>query len=332
MVSPELTEKVAGLLQSCGIASAGLSLSVVGGGGNNQVFSMDLDTGRYLAKAYFNHPADTRDRLGTEYAFLSYAATLGLRTVPAPVARSDADHLGIYEFIDGVKITADTLQPHHVRSAAQFIATLNGDSRRSAVLPPASEACFTIEQHLDMVDRRLQRLQDIAGDDDPQRKAKELVRQLTDAWRRRRAQIAAAAAPDLSHDDQCISPSDFGFHNALLKGDSELCFIDFEYAGWDDPAKLIGDFFCQPAVPVPPTYFDEFAEIVVSYSARPQVLRERAHLLLPAFQIKWCCIMLNEFLPTVAQRRQFADPASSLEQRQRRQLDKTEQFFQSRLV
>ena len=332
MVSPELTEKVAGLLQSCGIAPTGLSLSVVGGGGNNQVFAVDLDAGRYLAKAYFNHPADTRDRLGAEYAFLSYAATLGLKTVPTPVARSSADHLGVYEFIDGTKITSDTLQPQHVRSAAQFIAALNGTSRRNAVLPAASEACFTIEQHLDMVDRRLQRLQDITDDGDLQRKARELVRQLTDAWRRRRVQIAAAAAPDLSEDDRCISPSDFGFHNVLLKGDGELCFIDFEYAGWDDPAKLIGDFFCQPAVPVPPTYFDEFATMVVSYSAQPEVLRERAHLLLPAFQIKWCCIMLNEFLPTAAQRRQFADPASSLEQRQRRQIDKTEQFFQSRLV
>ncbi len=332
MVSPELTEKVAGLLQSCGIAPTGLSLSVVGGGGNNQVFAVNLDAGRYLAKAYFNHPADLRDRLGAEYAFLSYAATLGLKTVPTPVARSSADHLGVYEFIDGAKITSDTLQPQHMRSAAQFIAALNGTSRRNAVLPPASEACFTIEQHLDMVDRRLQRLLDIAGDGDLQRKAQDLVRRLTDAWRRRRAQIAAAAIPDLPEDDRCISPSDFGFHNVLLRSDGELCFIDFEYAGWDDPAKLIGDFFCQPAVPVPPAYFDEFAATIVSYSARPELLRERAHLLLPAFQIKWCCIMLNEFLPAAAQRRQFADPSLSPEQRQRRQLDKTEQFFQSRLV
>ena len=30
----------------------------------------------------------------------------------------------------------------------------------------------------------------------------------------------------------------------------ELCFLDFEYAGWDDPAKMVADFFCQPAVPV----------------------------------------------------------------------------------
>src|SRR5258708_29751946 len=41
----------------------------------------------------------------------------------------------------------------------------------------------------------------------------------------------------------------FGFHNALLRPSQELCFLDFEYAGHDDPAKMVGDFFSQPAIP-----------------------------------------------------------------------------------
>ena len=55
----------------------------------------------------------------------------------------------------------------------------------------------------------------------------------------------------LDTQESVLSPSDFGFHNALLGPDGKLCFIDFEYAGWDDPAKLICDFFCQPQTPVP---------------------------------------------------------------------------------
>src|SRR5260370_15342476 len=46
-----------------------------------------------------------------------------------------------------------------------------------------------------------------------------------------------------------LSPSDFGFHNALRTGDGCTRFFDFEYAGWDDPARMVCDFFCQPAVP-----------------------------------------------------------------------------------
>ena len=42
-----------------------------------------------------------------------------------------------------------------------------------------------------------------------------------------------------------IISSDFGFHNVINKN-NKLFFIDFEYAGLDDPIKLICDFYCQP--------------------------------------------------------------------------------------
>src|SRR6185503_11886129 len=46
-----------------------------------------------------------------------------------------------------------------------------------------------------------------------------------------------------------LSPSDFGYHNAVLADDETVRFFDFEYAGWDDPAKLVCDFFNQVEVP-----------------------------------------------------------------------------------
>ena len=45
-----------------------------------------------------------------------------------------------------------------------------------------------------------------------------------------------------------LSPSDFGFHNAIRRSDDVLIFIDFEYFGWDDPAKTISDFLLHPAM------------------------------------------------------------------------------------
>ena len=43
-------------------------------------------------------------------------------------------------------------------------------------------------------------------------------------------------------EDLQISPSDFGFHNALRTNTGPV-FFDFEFSGWDDPAKTIIDFF-----------------------------------------------------------------------------------------
>ncbi|MDB5988745.1 MAG: hypothetical protein JWQ10_148 [Herbaspirillum sp.] len=334
MASADLTRTITGLLRAKGLDFASISLAAIEGGGNNRVFAVDTDAGKYVAKAYFNDAADTRDRLGAEYAFLSYAADLGLTIVPKPIACSVEQHIGVYEFIGGSKLAAAQLNRGHVLAAARFIADLNTGARHEMPLslPSASEACFSIAQHLGSVDRRIEKLQMVTGEDELTRQAQALVEAISTVWRRQRERIAATTMPALDAEDRCISPSDFGFHNALLRDSGDLCFIDFEYAGWDDPAKMIGDFFCQPAVPVPPVYFDDFVSAALKYSDNAEILRARARLLLPASQIKWCCIMLNEFLPEAARRRQFANPALEPEQRKRTQLDKTQHFFNSWLA
>ena len=46
-----------------------------------------------------------------------------------------------------------------------------------------------------------------------------------------------------------LSPSDFGFHNALRRPDGTIVFVDFEYFGWDDPAKMMADAMLHPGNP-----------------------------------------------------------------------------------
>jgi hypothetical protein len=111
----------------------------------------------------------------------------------------------------------------------------------------------------------------------------------------------------LDRSEWIISPSDFGFHNAMLrKSDNTLCFHDFEYAGWDDPAKLFGDFFNQIEVPVSLDYLHSTADTLVQLSTEPQKLGWRLKTLLPVYAVKWCCIALNPVLASDASRRQFS--------------------------
>jgi hypothetical protein len=123
-------------------------------------------------------------------------------------------------------------------------------------------------------------------------------------------------------EDRCLSPSDFGFHNTIRATDGHLCFIDFEYAGWDDPAKLVADFFCQPELPVPPRFFEEFAQVIARQTSNPELHLSRFRFLLPVYRLKWCCILLNEFLPAGAERRRFAYPTLSDQTRKEEQLQK----------
>jgi hypothetical protein len=140
-----------------------------------------------------------------------------------------------------------------------------------------------------------------------------------------RAAVAADGQPldaPLPIAARVLSPSDFGFHNCLATA-SGLRFIDFEYAGWDDPAKTVCDFFCQPAVPVPGEHFERFLAAVISATGDAGI-RGRVALLLPVYELKWCCIMLNEFLPVGDDRRSFARADESHDMRHLKQLQKVE--------
>ncbi len=105
--------------------------------------------------------------------------------------------------------------------------------------------------------------------------------------------------------DRCLSAIRLWFSQRVDDARG-LKFLDFEYAGWDDPAKLACDFFCQPAVPAPHEYFADFVAVLTAGLSDPTMHAERIELLLPVYQVKWCCILLNEFLPIDGRRRQFA--------------------------
>jgi len=101
-------------------------------------------------------------------------------------------------------------------------------------------------------------------------------------------QIVAGSCDDaLDASTRCVSPSDFGFHNAL-RTPSGVKFLDFEFAGWDDPTKLVADFYLQPRVPVRPR--KEILSDAMPSSTKG--LAARYSVLFPILELKWRCIIL----------------------------------------
>lgn len=293
-------------------------------GGNSRVYIVSVDGRRLAVKQYFRHQSDERDRLHAERSFLEFAAAAGIRSVPRVVAFDPERGIGVYEYIAGRPLVAPDITAGRVREAARFFLDLNGYRRAAQSLPPASEACFTIAAHLDLVDGRVARLHTI-----PEPQAERFVASLSRRWQDIRAGIASRAEALDAAFERCVSPSDFGFHNALLRDSGELCFLDFEYAGWDDPAKMVCDFFAHPGLPVPHEHFGEFAATTMAFSTHAAALQARARALLPLFQLKWCCIMMNEFVPEAAERRRFANPEADEAAAKRRQLDKAGRLLES---
>ena len=110
----------------------------------------------------------------------------------------------------------------------------------------------------------------------------------------------------LTQEDLTLSPSDFGFHNALEKDSGEIIFHDFEYFGWDDPVKLMCDFAFHPGMELNREMRKLwFRATLKLYGAG---LLPRLNASWPLYGLCWVLILLNEFRSDVWARRCAADP------------------------
>jgi hypothetical protein len=329
--SENLHKQAEKLLQKAQISAEIKEIAPVRGGGNNQAHKIGCDKASYLLKTYFFHPDDPRDRLQHEFSFSSYAWNQGIQTIARPLADSPQTHQGLYAFIEGRKLTKNEINIEKVDECAQFFALLNENKHNdeAKALPTASEAYFSVADHLKGIKKRIQRLKNIHTHEKIDQQAEKFIKKALEPTAKRLFDDILASKLEknriLSLRERCLSPSDFGFHNALLDSQNHIRFIDFEYAGWDDPAKMVSDFFSQPAIPVPPEFSDHFIEKILEKRHFDAQIRLRIHYLLPLYRIKWCCIILNEFVRTDAERRAHAlgDAVS----RKKRQLELAEQHL-----
>jgi predicted Ser/Thr protein kinase len=338
MPESELKDIIGPLLKESRIQGKVRSIAPCAKGGNNRLYKITIDNDTYAIKQYFKSSGDIRDRLGSEFNFLSYAQTVIPDMVPKAYGRDTSNGLAVYEFLQGNPFSPDTVGKKQVNDAAVFFCALNQPDHRNSCLarslPYSAEACFSIQSHLDIVSGRLNRLMEMPQGCVEDRNAYEFVERLLVFWndivRSIKKSIGTAALDqELAQDARCVSPSDFGFHNALSGENGKIWFIDFEYAGWDDPSRMVADFFSQLAVPIPVRYFDDFTSYVMSVFPESARLIERAALLLPVYRIKWCCIALNVFLPKHLERRLFANPELNEQRVKAEQLTKAEAILES---
>jgi hypothetical protein len=304
-------------------------------GRNSEVLLLSNQQGRWILKHYYRHASDKRDRLGTEFDFLTFLQDSGVSGTPRPLGADRELACGLYSFLPGRRPSA--IASTHISRAAGFVREIN-QHRRSAgakQLPKAADACMSWQDHLSLSESRLSQLLATTPTVQLAFEAQAFVRhQLLGVWAELKSKILreialSEFASPLASDSQIISPSDFGFHNTLEDG-GHLSFVDFEYAGWDDPAKLICDFICQPELPVSAGQGLQFREELLLDLPDPEGVRHRVKHLLPVHRVKWCCIILNEFKLEDLRRRSHAgvEPNGLLAS----QLDKAKQYFDTHLA
>jgi hypothetical protein len=254
----------------------------------------------------------------------------GERAVPRPLVADEDVACAIYEHIDGTPVERSTEQSD-IEQAVAFLIRLRSYANRdgSDLLPPAAEACFSVEAIIGNIRARLSRL--IEVQDEHQLLRSFLQDEFTPALVEIESSLEAGGLvldTELERQERTLSPSDFGFHNVIRRPDGDIAFVDFEYFGWDDPAKLISDFLLHPAMQLSDFLKGRFFDGTIAGFQQFGPVARRVKIVYPLFALKWCMILLNEFLPDQMERRQFA--IQQLQERgesQSRQLQKARQML-----
>ena len=215
--------------------------------------------------------------------------------------------------------------------AAQFLHKINKKKIGKINIENASESSFDLQGHFRIIDKRIFLLKNIDHSDSLNIEVINLIKELLSYWEEVKNNILSLKSnnqfQELKKEDICISPSDFGFHNCIVGSNNKTYFIDFEYAGFDDPAKTLSDFFIQPEIEVPKKFLEEFGLIAFKDCPNKLDTIERTKILFPMFQVKWVCIVLNEFLEDKLARRIFSHSIQDISEHKIKQLNKAKKIF-----
>ena len=332
-----MEEKVLDLLKSINQDVSSVVVDFIERTGNNKVAIINTEKNVFFAKKYFNNNSDVKDRFQSEVSLFEYAKECAPDFVPNIYAIDEINRIILFEKISGKNVKSEELDTKSILSAASFFSSLNKPEFKFTLgskINNAAEACFSINDHLELVEKRIISLEKAIKNDLENSNASSAINLIRAAFEKIKNQILNYANQNMIQldleieiNDRVISPSDFGFHNCLKKKNSDLVFFDFEYSGWDDPAKVVGDFFNQLQVPVSEIYFHIFVEKAFENQKNKNELVTRAKLLLPLFKIKWACIAMNIFIPVNLERRLFSNPNLDITNYKEEQIQKANKIL-----
>lgn len=294
-----------------------LAVERMEGGRNHRLDRLIGASGRgYVVKRDLVTEPDGRRRLEVEFRSLDFLWRQGVRNVPQPLQYDAAHGWALYSHLQGAAISPAAATDADIDHLVGFLGQLKTlrTCRESQVLPSASEACFSARALGQAIGRRMEQLTALPSMTMEETRLQGfLAERLAPAWHRLTARCEAilqtmgwSLASEVSGEARTLSPSDFGLHNALRQPNGQLLLVDFEYFGWDDPAKMIADTLLHPGTAFSPAHQRRFASgIFREFSEQPQ-LRVRVEAIWPLCGLNWCLILLNEFLPACWRRRSHA--------------------------
>jgi len=281
-------------------------ISIIKSGKNSKIYKINTGKKIIILKSYYGK---NNTRIKKEFEFYQYLNQENIKNVITPIAFDFRNNFAAFPFIEGNKIKI--IKKNHIVQFANFINKINQKNKYPKKLGLATEGIMNRKNYIEICKKRINKLQLV---DKKGLIKKDFHLFLTtkiipkfNFFKKKinDRKILNHTKYKLYKKDMIISPSDFGFNNAIVSG-KKIFFFDFEYSGYDDSVKLICDFYCQPNQKVSPKLKEIFKVKIIKNYKNYKELDYLISELLPINYIKWCCIILNEFLPSKLNTRKHA--------------------------
>ena len=236
-------------------------------------------------------------RIKREKIFYEYLKKIEKKNIVNPLGFNIGLNMALYPYVNGHKIKK--IRDDYIEELVNFINQIN-KKKKFIKLPYAIDAIKDRKNHINLCQHKLNQMKKV--------KLKSKIMKEFSFFLNNKLfpkfleikksfinkKLYSLYKTKLTKNEMIVSPSDFGFHN-ILKSKSNFFFFDFEYAGLDDPVKLICDFFCQPDQSLTALQKKIFIKKLSFKNHSSKQLEFLTKLFIPFHTLKWCCIMLNEF-------------------------------------
>lgn len=287
---------------------------------NNRLWTIETrGRGRLVAKLYYR---DDRRRMAREAGLLERLARRGVDAVPRLLLRADDLDAAVLTCEEGALVGAADLTDGQIGQIAAFAAALHRlrPHDEDAGSDPAVGSAFSYADVLAVIRARLALYAAAAAD--PQRPAAvaALARKNPEAAVEAlaaaalRGLSAASVARPISRAEWRVNTSDLATNNILARDDGRLVFLDFEYAGWDDPAALPAGFLTHArSIDLSPAQAALFVERFIAEADPTPVARARLDRTVALQHVVWCAVHLSSLGPAYIARKRFATPDLDVE-------------------
>ena len=239
-------------------------------GNNNDTYIIKGKKTKTFLKIYKDNHYEKKDRLKKEYKALDFLSKKNF-PVPRPILKNEDLNWLHLEFLEGKK---PIINKNYLNFCYRILIDLKLLSQKelNEKFSEATEACLSFNSLLSQIDHKfntLVKIKDSGLNSFLFFKFLPFYENIKTYYKKHC--LFLNKNKKIKKNLQILSPSDFGVHNTILNK-KKYYILDLEYFGWDDPVKLVSDFYWHPAMKLTKGKKMNGLKVVLRYSLKIRAL------------------------------------------------------------